>query len=611
METLAQMEQTDKSHYLEDAVLLKTPAEVAEVMKQLGEINKTAYALGLACRFRGLEHVKALVEGGASFKYKNIYHEGYTGSWNYNYSLGLLNMRSALNISMYVERRSLIYYDTIKIPDREGGEAEFGLIPIEERVRIVRYLCENRQNGNSADFDPDELLFYSIISNTREITGILKENGAKFTENRIADITENGRSNYWMDLCYMMRSINTAGFIPIMSQVVGQLGGKKLHFTDTILFDNYNDYRKVYRFFDPDFFKFILENFNQKKMPKGQIMKTAINDNNVPCLKLCAEHGWLKQPRKRDEMIQYSADKGQTECTAWLLEFKNNTADLNAERERAEKRELAQLRADPNSVSELKKIWSFEKLEDGGGIVIKRYKGSSTEVKVPEKIGKDTVTVIGEEAFSPFASRIPRKRSEFLETIKKIKLPDTIKAIETKAFYYMKGLEELNIPESVEKIGEEAFGYLFSIKSIELPDSVKELGIRMFCACNKLERVKLPSGLSEIGDYMFSACRSLKEIEIPKSVKRVGIWGFRDCRELEEITLPEGTEEIAREAFANCVKLKTVVLPESVKLIKNYRSPPETPFHDCPDVEAVVVPKSYAEKYCKRNSIPYKYSGSR
>ena len=601
MENLGQMAQPDKSHYLEDMVLLKTPAEVTEILKALGEINKTAYALGLACRFRGLEHVKALVEGGASFKYVNMDGYVYGSTWNYNYSLGLLNMRSAVNVSMYVERRSLIFYDTAKIPDRKGGEVDIKLIPIEERVKIARYLCENCE---STFFDPNELLFYSIISDTREITEVLKEYGAKFTEQRITALTENGRSNYWMDLCYMMMSIKTEKFIPILSQVAERLGGKPLHYTDMIYFDNYNSYRKVYRFFDPEIFKFILENFNQKKMAKGQIMKSAIDMNSVECLKLCAENGWLKQPKKRDEIIQYAADKGQTECTAWLLDFKNNTADLAAERKRAEQRMKAQLNADPNSVSEQKKIWSFEKLEDGG-LIIKRYKGKRTEVTVPEKIGKDTVTVIGEEAFSPFASRIPRERSDFLKTIKKVTLPDTIKVIETKAFYYMEKLEELNIPESVEKIGEEALGYLFSMKEFEIPDTVKELGGKLFCACSNLKRVKLPDGLPEIGDYMFSACRSLKEITIPASVKRIGIWGFQNCRELEEITLPEGVEEIAREAFAHCIKLKTVVLPESIKLIKNYRSPPETPFHGSPDVEAVVVPKSYAEKYCKRNNIPY------
>ena len=601
MESLNQMQQSDKSAILERRVMLRSADEVREVMKELGEMNKTACALGLACRFRGLEHVKALVENGATFKYKNINNEGFTSTWNYNYSLGLLNMNSVIRRSYHVENKSLIVYDKVKATADEDKDDYIYLLPIEERVKIVRYLCENSE---CTGFDPGELLYYSMLSETHEITAVLKECGAKFSEQRIADVTENGRSFQWMDLCFMMRRMSTDKFIPIMSGIVGQLGGKKLHFTDTVYFDNYNDYRKEYRFFEPDFFKFILDNFNQKKMPKGKIMKGAITENSVECLKLCAENGWLKQPKKRDEIIQYAADKGQTECTAWLLDFKNNTADLAAERARVEKRMMSQLNASPDSVSEMKKIWSYEKLEDGG-LVIKRYKGKRTEVEVPEKIGKDTVTAIGEGAFSPAASRVTSERKALLYTITKIKLPETIKVIEKEAFYYLKSLEEINIPESVEKIGEEAFGYCYALKSVEIPDSVKEMGIRMFSACHKLERVKLPSGLAEIGDYMFSACHSLKEITMPETVKRIGIWGFRDCKELTEITLPEGMGEIAREAFANCEKLGTVVLPESVRLIKNYRSPPETPFHDSPNVKAVVVPKSYAEKYCKRNNIPY------
>ena len=39
METLEQIEQRDKSHYLEDRVLLGTPAEVTQAMQELGEIN--------------------------------------------------------------------------------------------------------------------------------------------------------------------------------------------------------------------------------------------------------------------------------------------------------------------------------------------------------------------------------------------------------------------------------------------------------------------------------------------------------------------------------------------------------------------------------------------
>lgn len=605
---MEEMTQSEKSRVLEETVLLKSPAEITEMMGWLGEVQNTAYALGLACRFRGLEHVKALVEGGATFEYKNLGENGQS-YWTFDYSLGLLEVHTAIGVSYHLDRRqqSLMKKDTAMIPDGKGGELPIKVLPIEKRAEIARYLCENRER---AGFDPDELLFYSIMSDSREITAVLNEYGAKFTEERIEDLTENGRSFNWLEFCSMIDVINSARFLPIMTQIVEQVGGKTLHYTDSIYYGNWSENQKKNKFFEPEFLKFILAHFNQKKMAKGQIMKNAIDLNSVECLELCVENGWLKLPKKRDEMIQYANEKGSTECTAYLLEFKNRTADLAKERDRAEKRMMAQLNADPNSVSELKKIWSFEKLEDGSGLVIKRYKGKKTEIEVPEKIGRDTVTVIGEYAFSPYAPRLTRDRGEFLKTVTKIVLPDTIKVIEDSAFYFLGGLEEINIPDGVTKIGEKAFSCCIKLPAnAVIPDSVAEIGSGVFSNCKNLETITLPMGIPEIPDYMFSNCRNLKAVNVPDTVKRIGLWAFRTCDELEEIVLPEGVEEIARESFVECVKLKTVVLPASIKLIKNYRSPPETPFNKSPNVEAVVVPKSYAEKYCKRNNIPYRYKG--
>lgn len=603
---LKQTENTKMSMEQLETLALTGSAEVlAERLRQLDYSYFFANALGIACRFRGLEHVKALVESGASFDYKYVDEDG-NSYWRYNYSLGLLEKNAALGMSYYLDKRSKVNQTCVRIgfDDAKNQEITVNALPIEQRAEIVRYLCENSEK---VGFEPGELLFYSIISKSGKITAVLKELGAKFTEDRVICLSEDGRSYQWLEFCNMMGKLGDDELVPIVSEVAAEMDGKKFHYTDSVTWANYNLYTKQGRLFRPDIFKCIVENFNQKKMNKTQFMKGAIDQGNAAGLEICAENGWLKMPKKRDEMIQYASDKGKTECTAFLLEFKNRTADIAAEREKAEKKMERELNADPNSVSELKKIWVYEKLEDGSGLVIKRYKGNKTEIEVPEKIGKDTVTVIDDYAFSPGAPRLTRTREDFMKTVTKITLPNTIKVIGNAAFYFLAKLEELNIPDCVTKIGEKAFDDCFSLVSLEIPDSVKELGAKTFAACGNLEHVKLPSGLSEIGDYMFSGCRSLKEITVPDSVTRIGIWGFRECKALEEVIIPEGVEEIAREAFANCDKLGTVVLPDSIKMIKNYRSPPETPFHGSPNVSAVVNPKSYAEKYCKRNNIPYTY----
>lgn len=57
--------QTDKCAILEHAVLTSSPEELSALYRQLGQIQMSARALGFACRFRGLAHVRALVESGA------------------------------------------------------------------------------------------------------------------------------------------------------------------------------------------------------------------------------------------------------------------------------------------------------------------------------------------------------------------------------------------------------------------------------------------------------------------------------------------------------------------------------------------------------------------
>ena len=75
---------------------------------------------------------------------------------------------------------------------------------------------------------------------------------------------------------------------------------------------------------------------------------------------------------------------------------------LSAAVKKAEQKMMRELNANPNSVTEMKKIWGYEKRKDGT-LVITRYKGSNTKIEVPEKIGSSIVTEIGNKAFSVYA----------------------------------------------------------------------------------------------------------------------------------------------------------------------------------------------------------------
>ncbi len=363
-------------------------------------------------------------------------------------------------------------------------------------------------------------------------------------------------------------------------------------------------------FYDRAVFECILDCFDNRKINKKQNMIYAIDNDRFDLLEIATAHDWLKMPRKRDEMIAYAESKGKTEFVAYLLDFKNRTADLAAERERAEKRMLRKLNADPNSVTELKKIWRTKKLEDGR-LEITSYKGDQTEVAVPEKIGKDTVTSIGSAAFSGawyLSKRIAKEVCEFREkSITKITLPETITTIGEYAFYYCRSLKEVNIPNGVKVIENSAFRQT-AIDVLELPGSVERLADYSLSVGN-FKEVKLPQSLAEIGKSAFQMCEYLEKIEIPARVKEILQGAFWRCVKLKEVALPEGIETIKARAFWECPELETINLPASIKKIENFKrdGKPQHIFADSPKLTAAVERGSYAEKYCAKNNIAYKY----
>lgn len=116
---------------------------------------------------------------------------------------------------------------------------------------------------------------------------------------------------------------------------------------------------------------------------------------------------------------------------------------------------------------------------------IKKYKGTATDVVIPEKINGKSVTTIGKQAFGK------------------------------------KKLTSVVIPEGVETIGQGAFINNL-LTSIKLPATVKKIDTMAFAANNNLSKVELNEGLEFIGQRAFMKDSSLTgEITIPSTVKTV------------------------------------------------------------------------------------------
>ncbi len=567
MKNLAQLQKTE---LLEQAVVNKSPKEVKSLLKELGYMEMTARALGIACRYVGMDMVKALVEGGAKFSFprseeiERDYHcfadVRFLG-WLTNYALMILDIyRGDLHGVSSIKGLSLFK----QIPREKG---KLSVLPREERLGIVKYLYENR---DIAAFDFEELLLISYFVKADEFIGVLKELGAELSQKRRDILTGKAdKDESWFFFCHLVHLLKAEDTVEVLGNISKECAGEKLCCTEH--FYEYN-HTKLY---EPEVFAFFTEHFDLSKMNKTKIMKAVILEDRAGCLPAVEKSGLLKIPKKRDEMIAFASENGATEAAAWLLDFKNRTADFAAEQKKAEKKMMSELNARPDSVTELKKIWSYKKQEDGT-LIITNYKGTKTEVIVPDKIGKSEVTAIGVGAFAGMSGVCGGE-------------------VTTYATYEQQRAHR-------------------EITKLVLPSSLKSVGVGAFAEMLALESIEIPAGIEELPKCAFYECISLKSVTIPGNVKSVGGYCFSRCKNLEEVRICDGVEELKECAFYNCNKLKHVEIPASVKTFETdyiglQREIPLEVFDTHKLYRVIYVERgSAAEKYCKEKNMNYKYS---
>ncbi len=541
-----------------------------------------AEKLGIACRFEGIAAVKALLRNGVKFD------ETSEPLYNKDHEVSLLNVSAQVAHGAY----HLTLVELGKEFTKDGKK--YALLPTSERIEIYRLLKENAKKCN---FHSGRLFYYALLSNDTEMLSVMREKGEALPDCLKDILTNGGRNTEWSEFCYIFEGMDAEEFFAVVDNISSELGGRKINFSE-ILFCCVAPIIKT-----PKGLEFILERFDQQKMKKGWLMKRFIDENKVGLLEVTARHGWLKTPKKRDEMIKYASDNGKTEALAFLLEFKNRTSDPVKEQAAAEKRMLRELNANPYSVTELKKSWNFAKNGDGT-VAVTSYKGNRTEVKVPEKIGKDSVTEIGCAAFTSavgFVRNVRHALLEFRRTITSIALPESIEIIGDNAFAYCEKLSDINIPSNVRSIGERTFLACRRLENIVIPNSVTDIGESAFTACVVLRSARLPCGLTEIRKAVFSQCWALEDIIIPESVMKIGTSSFHSCKALKRVELPPALTEIGYGAFSDCIELEEIVFPKSVISIE------ANAFGECPKLTATVDKGSFAEKYCKENQIKFKY----
>lgn len=172
------------------------------------------------------------------------------------------------------------------------------------------------------------------------------------------------------------------------------------------------------------------------------------------------------------------------------------------------------------------------------GGVLKKYKGESIDVVIPNNVAKigsmcfcnsliqsiyisSSVTNIDNNAFADCESSIENifidNKNDCFVLDNGVLICKTDKAI-VKA---VSGLVDYTIPNGIKHINYAAFENCRKLKRIIIPDSVETIGFNCFKNCESLQSINLPNSLKELGVGLFDNCKSLKTISIPKTIETI------------------------------------------------------------------------------------------
>lgn len=142
--------------------------------------------------------------------------------------------------------------------------------------------------------------------------------------------------------------------------------------------------------------------------------------------------------------------------------------------------------------------------------------------KVKSVIVPEGYTNIGEKAFYGFNTSV---NFDFT-----ISLPQSLKAIDTEAFFEVKKLKDITLPEGLETIGKRAFKDCTSLTDPKFPSTLKEILSEAYSEALNIKNIKFNEGLEFIGNCAFfcagavSGCQ--KTITYPSSLKYMGPGAF-------------------------------------------------------------------------------------
>lgn len=218
-----------------------------------------------------------------------------------------------------------------------------------------------------------------------------------------------------------------------------------------------------------------------------------------------------------------------------------------------------------------------------------------------------------------------------------VKLPSTLRFIDSRAFRNCINLERVEFGYDDVSISPDAFKNCTTLKYIRLADgkeyaleglevpggevppvvqTVHSQVLGNFCISGTTllkyrgseARVVVPDGIRVIGERAFAGNEAVDRVVLPASVVAIEERAFEDCLVLQTIDFPEGLSMLGKSAFENCVKLIRAILPESlirlevsafnrckalreVRFGRDMREIEDLAFYNCVSLQAVELPE--------------------
>ncbi len=310
------------------------------------------------------------------------------------------------------------------------------------------------------------------------------------------------------------------------------------------------------------------------KRKKDDVLNIIIKDDDVKEFESYLL--MLKKPDvgALDEYLEKS--QNTINIKAYLLDYKAKNFSRVQTEEYYDDQTEKELGFKERTLSDWRKI--FKITDKDGKRYISGYRADDPTVVIPSDIAGKPVYGIADKAFKKCT------------TLTSVMIEDGVKSIGAWAFAGCSSLTSVTIPKSMTSIDSLAFDDCIRLKRVYITDIAK------WCEISYSNNISNPL---IIAHNLYLNNELMTDLAIPDSVTKIGESAFDGCKSLTSVIIPDSVTNIGDYAFYNCRNLTSVTIPDSVISIG------DKTFSRCKSLKICASAGSYADKYAKKNKIPF------